>query len=296
MAEQNEDNKSAQPNSIYGFKTNLRQRKSEVELRLDKVDRWNIPYAVIPKRLIYGILMVALILLITFFFVISDLKRALYLAIPIILLLLGLLILIGLYVFTFPSFGSLLGISLNFISKIMDNRRVKKGKRARSKETGLLPVSDDGLIRYSDGKIGRFLYLDGKTSKTAYPFEVLQQEITAARYHKNRNRNTTEKIITSSQKQNTEDQLESYRVLEETNDVNGVKDLINLQYRYVDEKIDGARTTFVQYLLLISPDAKTLDDSLDTLFASTSEGLYYNVKAMNKQETERLLRDIKGLK
>ena len=102
MAEQNEDNKSAQPNSIYGFKTNLRQRKSEVELRIDKVDRWNIPYAVIPKRLIYGILMVAVILLATFFFVISDLKRALYLAIPIILLILGLLILIGLYVFTFP--------------------------------------------------------------------------------------------------------------------------------------------------------------------------------------------------
>ncbi|OEL08238.1 hypothetical protein [Staphylococcus equorum] len=297
MSEKQINNDAGQPNAIYGFKTNLRQKKYEVELRIDKVEKFNLnDYSIIPIRLIYGLLMFIAIVLGSFFFLASDVKRAMYLGVPLIVTDIGLVIIIVLYIFIYPSFGSLLGISVKLFQHLINSKQVKKGKKPRSKATGFAPTRKDGLVRYVDGHVGRYFYLDGKTSKTAYPYEVLQQEITASRYHNNRNRGTTETIITSSQKQNTERQSESLRALHETNDYDAVKDYINLNKRYVDEKIQGERTTFVQYLLMISPDEKTLNDSIDTLFASTAEGLYYNVKAFDKKETDQLLTEIKGLK
>lgn len=296
MSESKIDNDAGQPNAIYGFKANLRQTRSEVELRIDKVEKLNWDFSITPKRLIFGILMLLAIILSTFFFIIADLKRALYLAPSIIMLDIGIIILIVLYIFTFPAFGSLLSITVNLFKHLVNSRQVRKGKKTRSKATGFAPTRKDGLIRYVDGYVGRLFYVDGKTSKTAYPAEVLQQEIIASRYHNNRNRGTAEIIITSSQKQNTDRQSESLRALHETNDNDAIKDYINLNKRYIDEKIHGERTTFIQYLLMISQDEKALDDSIDTLFASTAEGLYYNVKAFNKKETEQLLSEIKGLK
>ncbi|MCG1060618.1 hypothetical protein K4S75_11230 [Staphylococcus epidermidis] len=287
---------SIQPNYIYGFKTDLRQKSSAVELRIDKVDKFNIPYALIPKRAVYGMLMIVFIGLFNFFFMITDVKRLLYLGLPLAIGDIGILILIFLYVFIFPKFGSLLYISTNLISHIYYNRQVRKGKKPRSKATGFLPTRKDGLVRYANGDVARMFWLDGKTLKTAYPHEVLKQEEVAAAYHNNRNRTVTETIITSSEKQNTELQIENLRAMEKTTDNEGIQDLINLQRRYVEQRIEGARTTFVQYLLMIAPDERNLEDAIETLFASVEEGLYYNVSAMTKQETDRLLSEIKGFR
>ena len=218
------------------------------------------------------------------------------LGLPLVIGDIGILILIFLYVFIFPKFGSLLYISTNLISHIYYNRQVRKGKKPRSKATGFLPTRKDGLVRYANGDVARMFWLDGKTLKTAYPHEVLKQEEVAAAYHNNRNRTVTETIITSSEKQNTELQIENLRAMEKTTDNEGIQDLINLQRRYVEQRIEGARTTFVQYLLMIAPDERNLEDAIETLFASVEEGLYYNVSAMTKQETDRLLSEIKGFR
>ncbi|HCU8763854.1 hypothetical protein [Staphylococcus warneri] len=287
---------SNQPNYIYGFKTDIRQKAREVELRIDKVDKFNIPYGLIPIRAVYGVLILVALLLFNFFFIVLDLKRILFLGIPLALFDIGILILVFLYAFIFPSFGSLLKISVNLMSHLYNNRQVRKGKKPRSKATGFIPARKDGLVRCANGDVGRMFWLDGKTLKTAYPQEVLKQEEIAAAYHNNRNRNTTETIITSSEKQNTELQIENLRALEKTNTNEGVQDLINIQRRYVEEKIEGARTTFVQYLFMVAPDERNLEDAIETLIASVSEGLYYNVQAMTKQETDRLLSEIKGFR
>ncbi|EGQ2789523.1 hypothetical protein NAC36_002421 [Staphylococcus pseudintermedius] len=291
-----DNNGAGKPRQIYGFKANFRERKSEVELRIDKVDKFNIPYTIIPKRLILSALMAAVLIIGTTFFLLIDLRRAVYIGIPMILMVIALLILIGLYAFLFPAFGSLLEISINLINHLITSRQVKKGKKARSKKTGFKRTRKDGLIRYSSGNIGRLALLDGRTSKTAFPTEILIQEGIAARYHTARNRSVTETIITSSQKQSTELQLENMRALIETNEDDAIKELINLQYEYTDKKIEGQATTFVQYLLMIAPDEQSLEEAIENLSNSVEEGLYYNVQFLNKKDTDKVLSDIKGFK
>ncbi|HDY5395641.1 TPA: hypothetical protein RPI64_002713, partial [Staphylococcus aureus] len=154
----------------------------------------------------------------------------------------------------------------------------------------------DGLIRYSSGNVGRLAMLDGRTSKTAFPTEILIQEGIAARYHTSRNRDVTETIITSSQKQSTELQLENMRALIETNEDGAIKELIGLQREYTDKKIEGQATTFVQYLLMIAPDERSLEEGIENLSNSVEEGMYYNVQFLNKQDTDKVLSDIKGFK
>ncbi|MBY0808814.1 hypothetical protein J2K72_14020 [Staphylococcus aureus] len=293
MADKNEAGK---PRQIYGFKANFRQRKTEVELRIDKVDRFNIPYTIIPKRLIVASLMAAVLIIGTIFFLLIDMRRAIYIGIPIILMVVSLLILIGLYAFLFPAFGSLLEISINLINHLITSRQVRKGKKARSKKTGFKRTRKDGLIRYSSGNVGRLAMLDGRTSKTAFPTEILIQEGIAARYHTSRNRDVTETIITSSQKQSTELQLENMRALIETNEDGAIKELIGLQREYTDKKIEGQATTFVQYLLMIAPDERSLEEGIENLSNSVEEGMYYNVQFLNKQDTDKVLSDIKGFK
>lgn len=291
-----EEIKSGQPRKIYGFKTNLRQKKYEVELRIDKVEKFNIPYSIIPSKLIYGFIFIMIIILVTVFFLGMNLKRALYLSVPVIITDIGLIILTILYMFIFPSFGNLLSISVNLFSHMMNSKQVRKGKKPRSKKTGFAPTRKDGLIRYAIGDVGRLFLLDGKTSKTAYDNEILLQEDISATYHNSRERETTEIIITSSQKQDTERQSESLRALEITNEFSAVQDAIKQQYKYVEDKIEGEKTTFIQYLLMISPTEEILNESIETLLQSTDEGLYYSVKALDKKETDGLLNDIKGLR
>ncbi|WP_215392858.1 hypothetical protein [Staphylococcus aureus] len=240
--------------------------------------------------------MAAVLIIGTIFFLLIDMRRAIYIGIPLILMVISLLILIGLYAFLFPSFGSLLEISVNLINHLITSRQVRKGKKARSKKTGFKRTRKDGLIRYSSGNVGRLAMLDGRTSKTAFPTEILIQEGIAARYHTSRNRNVTETIITSSQKQSTELQLENMRALIETNDDDAIKDLINLQKEYTDKKIEGQATTFVQYLLMIAPDEQSLEEGIENLSNSVEEGMYYNVQFLNKQDTDKVLSDIKGFK
>ncbi|MVI48758.1 hypothetical protein GO737_13975, partial [Staphylococcus aureus] len=103
------------------------------------------------------------------------------------------------------------------------------------------------------------------------------QEGIAAAYHTSRNREITENIITSSQRQSTELQLENMRALEETNEDDSIKELINLQHTYTDRVIEGRATTFVQYLLMIAPDERILEEGIENLYNSVEEGLYYNV-------------------
>lgn len=296
MAENQNDNNSGQPRRIYGFKTNIRQRKTEVELRIDKVDKFNIPYTIIPKRLIYSVLMIVGLIIAAAFFLLTDLRRALYVGIPILMILIALIALIGLYAFLFPSFGSLLSISVNLINHIITARQVRKGKKSRSRVTGFKKTRKDGLIRYAQGNVGRLFLVDGKMSLTAYPTEVLAQEGINAAYHTSRNRATTEILITSSQKQNTELQLENMRALSETNDNTAIKEMIDLQYRYTSERIEGKATTFIQYLLMIAPDEENLNESIEHLFQSTEDGLYYNIQPLDKKDTDRVISEIKGLK
>ncbi|EZX74404.1 hypothetical protein [Staphylococcus aureus] len=296
MSEEHIENQEGQPNMIYGFKTHLRQKKTQVEIRLDKVDKYNIPYAMTGIRIIYAILMTFAVVLPAFFLLVGNFRRALYIAPFVIILVIGLLIYISLFMFVFPSFGSLFSISINLFKHILHSRKVRKGKSGRNYKTGLEPVRDDGRVMYSSGKIGQFLEVDGRTSLTAYPSEILSQEIVAAKYHNNRNRNTTEKLITSSQRQNTEEQLKNLKALHETNENEAIKEMIDHQYRYIDSEIEGVATTFVQYLLLISDNERHLDDSLETLEASYIEGLYHGLSKLDKEETEQFLEEFKGLK
>ncbi|MHD0398794.1 hypothetical protein ACY2DA_13310 [Staphylococcus simulans] len=289
-------NNSGQPQQIYGFKTSIRQTKSEVEVRIDKVDKFNIPYTIIPKRLIYSVLMIAALVVAAGLFLLTDLRRALYIGIPVLIMLVAITAFICLYAFLFPSFGSLLSISINLINHLITSRQVKKGKKPRSKVTGLKKSRSDGLIRYANGNVGRIFLVDGKMSLTAYPTEVRRQEDINAAYHTSRSRETTEIMITSSQRQSTEAQLENMRALSETNENEAIKEMIDIQHRYTNEKIEGKATTFVQYLLMIAPDENHLNESIEHLFRETENGLFYNVQPLDKKDTDKVLSDIKGLK
>ncbi|XIL13568.1 hypothetical protein N8C49_00175 (plasmid) [Enterococcus faecium] len=89
------------------------------------------------------------------------------------------------------------------------------GKKKPFRGTEILKVRQDGTIMYRDGSVALMFNLDGATSLTAFPEEIIAQEGKSIQYQNARDRSLAEIKITSSQPQNTERQIRNMKVQKE---------------------------------------------------------------------------------
>lgn len=283
----------------YGFTTNLHQTQMSVLTRIDFLEKLKFvksKYAVMYKNIFIAIIVLALVGITIFIIMFGKPVRARYLFLPFVFIVAGVILLLFQYIFIDPSSGSLLAGSFKLMTQLIKSASLKFGAGVRMMDIGER-VKKNGLVIFRDGQYGYVYLLDGNTSRTSFHEEVVSQIVVGQNYHKIRERSTTEIKITSSQLQDCNRQLRSYKEKMRKQQSNRAKRDIVEQINYrVEKEVDGAVSTTVQYLILKNKSLSDLEVSLEKLKDQTQKGLYYSLRALDKKETKRLLSDIRGLK
>lgn len=241
---------------------------------------------------LFGFLASILIVFVFGAFLTNNQVRAEYIWLPMILIGIGLIGIIYTMVMTDPSVGTLNKISFKMIKGLINQFKVKNGKK-RDEFTGINKI-EKNMIYFSNKTVGRLYRLDGKTSTMAFPSEILRQEALAVNYQNVRKANAYEIKLTSSELQNAKIQLRNLKELAEDNfDNDAIQSLATIQYNAIKERIDGVCNTVVQYLFVVADNKKMLDDYC---FKLENSGLYYSMTELNDDKIKRVLSAVLNFK
>lgn len=280
----------------YGIKANLRITTSNVIYPIEFLRKIGIFFAITIRRLIVSILaFFGIGVLVTLFLMTSPL-RAKFLWLPTIIIFIALLMLLCQYAFINPSYGSFFSVGSSMANQLKEFKKVIKGKMARDRDNDIEEVDETGLIKFKSGSFGKVVSIDGSTSLVAFPSEIRDQERRAIRYHNTRERTTAEIDITSSQKQNADKQINNTKHLIRANTHPAIIANQRQEEYFLANKVNGKKSTIIQYKLLRDDTQKGLELTLEHLYRYEAEGYYYSVIELGKEETEEVLRDIYFLK
>lgn len=296
MDEVNEREEEIRIGKNYGIKANLRQGTNDIIYPIEFLRKMGVFLAITIRRIITAILIIFLIFVGVSLLLTTDGLRLRFLWLPMTLLTIGLLLLLAQYSFINPSYGSFLSIGKSLDRQMKERKLVLKGKQQRDRASVVRTIEDDGTIIFEDGSLGKLLKIDGSTSLVAFPSEIRDQERRAIRYHNTRERTTTEIEITSSQKQNAEKQIKRVQHLKRINKNPAILKMLEQEESLLATRINGKKSTVIQYKLLIDKKEKGLNLALEHLYRYEAEGYYYSVIEVEKDEAEEILRDIFFLK
>lgn len=276
----------------YGFKANLRQKFWDIVRRNEWLEKVNIPYAITIRGLVilmitFGAVIVGMILPIT-----NDFTRAKYIAPGLIGLGVCMMMIALLCCLTMPSYGSLFMSGFTFIRQIVKRALILTGVIKPDRRTKIHDVRNDGVILYTNGDFGKLYRVDGRTSATAYPSEILEQQDITRKYHKGRTAMTPEFHITSSQRQNTEKQLRNLETLANATQDKAKYDLINLEYAYLSTKVNGVKQVFENHIILRARSDQKLRELIQRFESfGENQGMYYAIEPYDKHKTKEFLSD-----
>lgn len=284
-------------NEGYGFKANLRQKVWHIVRRNEFLEKMNIPYAVTIRGILVLMVALGLLIIIVGQIITDDWSRAKYIGVGVFGLggsVFGIVILSCLVM---PSYGSVFKSGISFIRQLIKRMLVLLGWKKPPRETGIDHVRSDGTIMYSNGDFGRMYKVDGRTSATSYPSEILEQESITAKYHSNRLVSTSEFHITSSQRQNTETQMANLEMLANATKDKAKYDLINLEYTNLSNYVNGVKQTFEHHVILRDANYDKLQESMEIFEDyAYNKGMYYEIVKYGKKDTKAFLSDFYELK
>lgn len=290
----------------YGFKANVRQRISDIVRRIEFLEKIGIMWAVTVSRVITFVFSLAAVGVLDFILLTNDATRTRFIMIPVLMLSASLLILLSRACMIDPSYGSLLKSSYILFTQQLKRQLIRMGRIKRPRKTKIHDVvskpssinntfgdKEGNLVLFSNGDYGTVLIIDGMSSATAYPSEIKSQEDTAMNYHNGRkNRKTTEIHITSSQKQNTEQQLKNLESRIRSTTDPAIKSLIMRQHLYLNEFVNGEKPTIIQHLILRDPSREGLLESVERLGDYVfNYNYYYSIGELDQKDAKRVLSD-----
>lgn len=279
-----EENKQIDLSHNYGFRANLHQKSTEIPIRNKWLEKINPNNTTTPKRLV-TLMFVVFICVVAYVITLStNMTRMKYIFLPLTLILAGILGLLLLYSFVDRSNGSLLRIAFQLYKHQYHRYKLWQGKERKLREIGISNIRKEGLITFSNGDVGRLLSPDGSTSKTAFPTEILRQEVIATNYQRGRKR-TAEIKFTDSQLQDATEQINNLSKLIDRTKDERVNEILKWQKFNVEKYINGRKNTIVQHLLLRDETEEALEESVERLIKFTNDGLYYDIQVLGREET-----------
>ncbi|MGJ0146807.1 hypothetical protein ACR56S_03995 [Staphylococcus hominis] len=292
-----EEESMIQVNEDYGFKHNLRLKIMDMVRRIELLEKAGIMYSVTIRSMIVFAFAFGVGFAIDFFAIINNGTRAKFIAAPLIILTALILLIIAQMCLIMPSHGSLFMSGITLAQHYFKQIMIKTGRYHIPNETMVHDVTDEGVILFYNGDYGVMALIDGMTSASAYPSEIRRQEMVASQYHNGRKKSTAEIHITSSQKQNTERQLENLENNMEVNKDPASQALMKMEYGYMKNRINGVKPTIVQYILFRNQSEKILNESLERFddFAH-NRNMYYDATLLTKDEIEKVLGNIYAFK
>ena len=272
----------------YGFKASLRQKPLDVIRRNEWLEKFNIPYAISMAGVLLLLVGVGMTNVLLISFLLNDMERAKYIWLGIILLDVSLSLIIALASFMMPSYGSPLKSGIVFLKQLIKRRLIKLGLLNPEHETGIARIRKDGMILYANGDYGILYKVDGRTSATAYPSEIAQQEELMASYHNGRLTSTTEFHITISQRQNAETQIRKQEERRNSTQRRSIKDLCDAEITNLEEHINGVKPVSEHYLIQRNSSEQQLQISAERLENFVRrDNMYNSILKLNKKDTER---------
>lgn len=276
----------------YGFKANLRQKFLDIVRRNEWLEKINIPYAITIKGLIILMLTLGTVILSVSIPIINDFTRAKYIAPGLIGLGASVFMLVLLTCLLMPSYGSLFKSGYSFIRQFFKRSLILLGLKKPERKTKIHKVRNDGVILYTNGDFGKLYRVDGRTSATAYPSEILEQQEITRKYHKGRTPLTPEFHITSSQRQNTDKQLSNLETLANSTSDRAKYDLINLEYTYLSTSVNGVKQVFENHIILRAKTDQKLRELMQRFEGfGENQGMYYAIEPYDKSQTKDFLSD-----
>lgn len=295
MSELNQD-EQIQVNQYYGVKSNIREKPKDAEKRFDILDKLNVTMSSRLDRALILFGVTALSIGFSIVYGSQNWVRFFHELPGLIAINIAIIVLLTQFALLYPSSGSILSNSINMIGHLFERYLVKSGKVLPSRKTKLSSSRNDGTIIADNGDFMRVFYIDGSTSNNAYPEEIAQREELAIRYHNGRKRSTTETIITSSQKQNAEQQIENLENMNRFEENQALKDIRAMDIQHLRQHVDGVKPSIIQYLILRDSRERDLDESVERLNRFSQQGLYYSLQQLNKEKAERVLGNFLSLK
>ncbi len=274
----------------YGFKAGLRQKPLDIIRRNEWLEKFNIPYAVSMKGLLLLVVGIGITNTLIISYLTNDFARAKYIWFGVFLLDFAICLFIALASFNMPSYGSPLKSGIVLIRQVTKRILVKTGLIRPNRDTEFARVRKDGIILYSNGNYGIMYKVDGRTSATAYPSEIAQQEDIMARYHNGRLTTTTEHHITISQRQNAETQIKNQESLRNSTNRSSIRDLCNVEITNLEQHINGVKPVAEHILIQSNPSEQQLHISIERLENFVKrDNMYNSILKMSQKETSDIL-------
>ncbi|MBC1705836.1 hypothetical protein HB968_14320 [Listeria welshimeri] len=283
---------------MYGFKTNVRSKPSDVVVRINFFEKiLHTSYSITFRKLIIISLIYVIILLSFSAYLTSNFVRLPYIVFGNLLLLSGSGLLLSQLLFTNAFTGTLMKSSILFALQQWDRLLIHSRRKQKFKKIGIKGISKDNMIVFSNGEVGRIYEADGFVSSTLFPEEVRHIEKEARNYNRSRGRNCVEIKITSSQRQNTEIQQENLRKMYAKNvNIKGIADICQQQKQVLEQYVEGKKLTVIQHIVLRGSSERALLEHEERLFNYVKRGLYYKIRTLGKEEQERYLVTFHNLK
>ncbi|WP_248000442.1 hypothetical protein [Lactiplantibacillus plantarum] len=283
----------------YGFRINLHQKAIDAPFSnkwTDKLSK-NRSITTSPHKLLYTMFIALVVLSTVAVYLLTNMRRAMFMTLPTLLILLGFTIILRQFILINRSSGTLLSGSLTLLVQMITAHRVRKGKLKHLRSVGIQKIDSDGLIHFvADGRVGRLFQLDGNNSPTAFPSDLLKEGTLSRRFQNGRKPTTVNFTYSSSQLQDAKPQLlnmqrESHEIGDER-----IQEVIDLQYLNTKENIDQVQPTIVQYRCISEINMTALNDAVLRIYEFTDQNLYYSCTQLNGKQTENYYKELYGLK
>lgn len=275
--EQNELNK-------YKFTTNILTEARHRTKYVDALKKITIDAQVSFSRLIISLVLLAILIIITIFYITNDFYRAKFVIFPTIMLFIGILILLLNYMLPARGKSMLIVASSMLISLFTENLRRKAKRNGDIKSVGISKVKN-GIFYFENGNVGVMFKVEGHLSPSVLPQVADLAAQKYSQYLIARRVTTAEKLITSVREVDVRNQLKSYlKVNEEAHEnIDTAMGQFNaymskMYYDYVKDYMENQEYTISQLKIIQEPDIDGLKKAIAHFQTSDIYAYYEHVK------------------
>lgn len=280
----------------YGFKANPRQSSKDLPWYIEWIEKVGLP-TLTTQRVLILVFVTVLTNLFIFLYIGGNLLKVKYLLLPLLMIGFAIFGYTLMYSLVTTYNGSVLKSTHIFFRQIIKRIFVLMGNANRDIENGTHTVLDDGTIIMADGQVAYMAKVEGSTSASNFPSEMARQEQKGKDFHNSRNRGTTIIQITSSQKQNTEDQLMNNLNLQRFNTNKAILHTLKQDQEHMEQDIDNRMPTSVQHHIYSDKRLSEVKDQIRKVKRFEARGYFNSVVIMeDPQEIKKVLGDLLTLK
>lgn len=285
--------------NTYKFMTNIIQHSRHRTRYIKQLKNVTIDAQVSYVRLFTSLAIALAIVLGVVFMLRSHSDRLGYVALPIILMGLALLVILVIYLISSRNKSLLASVVDFIIFQLGEGTRRAATKRKTLSSLGIDNV-DNGVIRFSNGDVGLMYDVEGQISRSVLPAVATATAEVRRRYYVSRSPSTQEMLITSVRKADLRTNMNHLVEINEHSTEaieNGDKSRIwdeymsKMLYEYVEENMAANDIQTFQSLILRDKSLAGLKKARNHFEDACREGMYAKVDPITDQaEIARRLR------